>query len=123
MRANGFTVWCFTSGDVQRVGGYFERAGVDMPLENIISCDAAGIAKPALPAYEAVFKRLGADDVKWFAAAHMWDVAAATKVGFRGAWSAVYEKEACPDVFSDIQLEVAAGGLEELAQRIIDQVD
>ncbi|KAK3676545.1 hypothetical protein LTR78_003821 [Recurvomyces mirabilis] len=94
LRDNGFTVWCFTTGDIKRVRGYFESAGVDMPLDNFITCDSAGVAKPALPAYEAVWKKLGANDVKWFAAAHMWDVAAATKVGFRGAWTAVYEKEA-----------------------------
>ncbi|KAH8730278.1 haloacid dehalogenase [Phaeosphaeriaceae sp. PMI808] len=121
LRDNGFTVWCFTTGDVHRVRGYFERAGVDMPLENFISCDVAGVAKPAFQAYESVWKRLGANDVKWFAAAHMWDVAAATKVGFRGAWSSVYEKEACLDIFSDAKLEVLAGGLEEMAQKIIEK--
>jgi 2-haloacid dehalogenase len=121
LRDNGFTVWCFTTGDVQRVRGYFERASVDMPLENFMSCDNIGVAKPALPAYQAVWQRLGADDVKWFAAAHMWDVAAATKVGFRGAWSSVYENEACLDIFSDAKLEVVAGGLLEMAQQIVDK--
>lgn len=121
LRDNGFTVWCFTSGDVQRVRGYFERAGVDMPSENIISCDATGLAKPALPAYTAVWDRLGSGNVKWFAAAHMWDVAAATKVGFRGAWSAVYEKEACRDLFGDVKLELIADNLEDLAQGIIQK--
>lgn len=119
LRDNGFTVWCFTTGDVKRVKGYFERADVDMPLENFVSCDDVGVAKPALPAYEAVWNQLGANDVKWFAAAHMWDVAAATKVGFRGAWSAVYEKEACLDVFSDAKLEVVAGSLMEMGQEIV----
>ncbi|KAK5105865.1 hypothetical protein LTR62_001952 [Meristemomyces frigidus] len=119
LRDNGFTVWCFTTGDIQRVRGYFERAGVNMPLENFVTCDSAGVAKPALPAYEAVWKQLGTSEVKWFAAAHMWDVAAATKVGFRGAWSAVYEKEACLDVFSDAKLEVVVDGLVEMAEEIV----
>jgi 2-haloacid dehalogenase len=119
LRDNGFTVWCFTTGDVQRVRGYFERAGVDMPLENFISCDVAGVAKPALPAYESVYNRLGAEDTKWFAAAHLWDVAAATKVGFRGAWSAVYEKEACLDVFSDAKLEIVEDSLVDMVQEIV----
>jgi 2-haloacid dehalogenase len=120
LRDNGFTVWCLTTGDVKRVRGYFERAGVDMPLENFVSCDTVGVAKPALPTYQAMWDRLGADDVKWFAAAHMWDVTAATKVGFRGAWSSVYEKEACLDVFSDAHLEVVAGSLLDMAQQIIE---
>lgn len=114
-------MWCFTTGDIQRVKGYFERAGVDMPLENIVSCDSAGVAKPALPAYESVYKRFGEDDVKWFAAAHLWDVAAATKVGFRGAWSAVYEKEACLDVFSDAKLEVLADSLMDMSRAIVEK--
>ena len=121
LRDNGFTVWCFTTGDIKRVKGYFERAGVDMPLENIVSCDSSSVAKPALPAYESVYKRFGADDVKWFAAAHLWDVAAATKVGFRGAWSAVYEKEACLDVFSDAKLEVLADSLMDMSRAIVDK--
>ncbi|KAF2028092.1 hypothetical protein EK21DRAFT_102055 [Setomelanomma holmii] len=101
LRDNSFT----------RVGGYFERAGMDMPLGNIVSCDEAGSAKPALPVYQAMWDRLGANDVKWFAAAHLWDVAAATKVGFRGAWTAVYEKEACLDVFSEAKLECTIGSM------------
>lgn len=121
LRDNGFTVWCFTTGDVKRVRGYFERAGVDVPLDNFISCDVAGVAKPALPAYESVYKRLGANDVRWFAAAHMWDVSAATKVGFRGAWSAVYEKEACLDVFSDAKLEIVADSLVDMGQEIVNK--
>jgi 2-haloacid dehalogenase len=119
LRSNGFTVWAFTTGDIKRVRGYFERAGVDMPMGNFITCDSVGVAKPALGAYEAVWKHLGSEDVKWFAAAHMWDVSAATKVGFRGAWSAVYEKEACLDVFSDTKLEVVVDGLMEMAQEIV----
>jgi 2-haloacid dehalogenase len=121
LREKGFTVWCFTSGDVARVRGYFERAGVDMPLENLVSCDSAGVAKPAMQAYQVVWDRLGEKDVKWFAAAHMWDVTAATKVGFRGAWSSVYENEACLDIFDDAKLEVVAGGLLEMAQQIVEK--
>lgn len=115
-------MWCFTTGDMQRVKGYFERAGVEMPLENTVTCDDAGVAKPTLPAYESVYKRFGTDDLKWFAAAHLWDVAAATKVGFRGAWSAVYEKEACLDVFSDAKLEVLADSLKDMSRAIVNKM-
>jgi 2-haloacid dehalogenase len=121
LRDNGFTVWCFTSGDVKRVKGYFDRAGVHMPVKNIVSCDGIGVAKPALPAYQHVWNRLGADDVKWFAAAHMWDVTAATKVGFRGAWSSVLEKEACLDLFGDAKLEVVAGDLVDMVREIVQK--
>jgi 2-haloacid dehalogenase len=121
LRDNGFKVWCLTTGDVQRVRGYFERAGMNIPSDSIVSCDGGGSAKPALPVYQAMWDRLGGNDVKWFAAAHMWDVAAATKVGFRGAWTSVYEKEACLDVFSEAKLEVVAGSLVEMAQQIVEK--
>ncbi|PYH98148.1 2-haloalkanoic acid dehalogenase [Aspergillus ellipticus CBS 707.79] len=116
-REAGFTVWCLTTGDVQRVRGYFERAGVDMPLQNFLSCDTAGVAKPALAAYQPALERLG-DGEKWFAAAHLWDVAAATKVGFRGAYCTVYEKEGSFTVF-DAPLAVVADGLPEMADKVI----
>ena len=81
LRGAGFTVWCFTSGDVKRVKGYFERSGIEMPLENFASCDVEGVAKPDPKAYESIYKKFEVEDVKWFAAAHMWDVSAANKVG------------------------------------------
>ncbi|KAE8352404.1 HAD-like domain-containing protein [Aspergillus coremiiformis] len=118
LRDAGFTVWCLSTGDTGRVRGYFARAGVDMPLENFISCDSTGVAKPALAAYRPALERFGADDVKWFAAAHMWDVSAAVKVGFRGAYCTVYEKEACAEIF-DTRLEVLADSLPEMAEGII----
>lgn len=118
LRDAGFTVWCLTTGDTRRVRGYFERAGVVMPLENFISCDSVGVAKPALAAYQPALERLALEDVKWFAAAHMWDVSAAVKVGFRGAYCTVYEKESCEEIF-DTQMEVVADSLPEMAERII----
>jgi 2-haloacid dehalogenase len=89
-----------------------------MPLENFISCDSAGIAKPALAAYRPALERFGEEDVKWFAAAHMWDVSAAVKVGFRGAYCRVYEREACEEIF-DAKMEVLAETLPEMAGGII----
>ncbi|KAL5119244.1 hypothetical protein ACEQ8H_002731 [Pleosporales sp. CAS-2024a] len=121
LRDNGFQVWCLTTGDVQRVAGYFERAGVSIPRDSLVSCDSIGAAKPALPVYKAMWDRLGADAVKWFAAGHMWDVAAATKVGFRGAWTSVYEKEACLDVFSEAKMDVVAGSLVDMAKQMIEK--
>ncbi|RAK99575.1 putative 2-haloalkanoic acid dehalogenase [Aspergillus ibericus CBS 121593] len=119
LRAAGFTVWCLTTGDTARVRGYFERAGVDMPLENFISCDTTGVAKPALAAYRPALDKLeplGGE--KWFAAAHLWDVAAATKVGFRGAYCTVYEREGAFGVF-EAGLELVEGSLEGMAGGII----
>jgi 2-haloacid dehalogenase len=117
LRSEGFTVWCFTTGDVTRVRGYFERAGVEMPMENFVSCDSLRISKPALAAYRHVFDVFAADDEKWFSAAHMWDVSAAKKVGFKGAYCTVYGKEPCMEIF-DTEMEVVADTLLEIAEKI-----
>jgi 2-haloacid dehalogenase len=118
LRSEGFTVWCLTTGDTQRVRGYFERAGVDMPLEDFISCDTKGVAKPALRAYKPALDRFAPQDVKWFAAAHMWDVSAAVRAGFTGAYCTIYEKEPCFEIF-DVPMEVVAHTLPEMAEGII----
>ncbi|KAF4961003.1 hypothetical protein FSARC_10312 [Fusarium sarcochroum] len=119
LREAGFTVWCLTTGDTKRVGGYFERAGVDMPPENLISCDGQGVAKPALAAYKPTLARFAPDDEKWFAAAHMWDVSAAVKVGFRGAYCTIYEQDPCAEIF-DAQIEIVAETLPEMAKGIVE---
>ncbi|PYH47142.1 putative 2-haloalkanoic acid dehalogenase [Aspergillus saccharolyticus JOP 1030-1] len=122
LRAAGFTVWCLTTGDTQRVRGYFLRAGVEMPLENFLSCDTAGVAKPALQAYRPALEALGyvedSEERPWFAAAHLWDVTAATKVGFRGAYCTVYEGEPCYQVF-EAGLDVTSESLVGMAEGII----
>jgi 2-haloacid dehalogenase len=81
LRGNGFTIWCLTTGDVERVRGYFLKGGVDMPMENFRSCDTKGLAKPALGAYEPLYNSFAQEDQKWFGAAHYWDVSAAKMVG------------------------------------------
>lgn len=57
LREAGFTVWCLTTGDVERVRGYFIRGGVEMPSENFITCDSTGVAKPALESYRPALQR------------------------------------------------------------------
>lgn len=117
LREAGFTVWCFTSGDVGRVRGYWQRAGVEMPLENFVSCDTKGVAKPEIGAYQDVLSKLGEGE-KWFAAAHMWDVAAAVRAGFKGAYCTVYEKEPLEEMFG-AKMEVIADSLPEMAKGLI----
>jgi len=109
-----------TTGDVKRVRGYFEKAGMlDFPGEHFISCDSHGKAKPALDAYRPVLKQFAEHDEKWFAAAHYWDVSAAKKVGFKGAYCTVYEKESCKEIFH-VDMDVEADGLLEMAEKIVE---
>ncbi|KAL0940375.1 2-haloalkanoic acid dehalogenase [Colletotrichum truncatum] len=116
LREAEFTVWAFTAGDAKRVGGYFEKAGIEMPAENLRSCDADGLGKPDPNAYKPLLEGFKGDEA-WFAAAHMWDAAAAKKCGFKGAWCSVYEKEPCVDLFGE--MDVMADDLPELARKII----
>lgn len=94
LKGNGFTIWCLTTGDAQRVGGYFKRAGFDMPANKLVSCheflprDSApsGSAllssiKPSMESYKPMLDKFAPADQKWFAAAHMWDVSAAVQAG------------------------------------------
>ncbi|KAH6640095.1 haloacid dehalogenase-like hydrolase [Truncatella angustata] len=119
LREAGFTVYCFTTAELSRVQGYFDRGGVEMPAEHLISCDTAGLAKPIPEAYKQIWGKFSSSSVKpWFAAAHMWDVSAATKVGFRGAYATVLEGEALPEIFGE--LEIMAETLPEMAEKIIE---
>ena len=84
LRAAGFKVWALTAGDLKRVGGYFSQAGIEMPAENLMSCDASGVGKPDPAAYKPLLDKLVKENdgkKPWFAAAHMWDVSAARRTG------------------------------------------
>lgn len=82
LRDAGFTVWCLTTGDIKRVGGYFKQAGIEMPADNLLSCDQLGVAKPRLEAYKPLLERLkDGHDMPWFATAHAWDACNARVAG------------------------------------------
>lgn len=81
LREAGFTVWALTSGDTTRVAGYLSNNGIEMPKENFVSCDSLGVGKPAPGAYQHLLGKFGPEDEVWFAAAHMWDSAAAKQNG------------------------------------------
>jgi 2-haloacid dehalogenase len=85
LRDAGFTVWGLTAGDLRRVGGYFQHAGIELPPEHLLSCDTRGVGKPDPEAYRPLLEKLTLENggsKPWFAAAHMWDVSAARRTGF-----------------------------------------
>lgn len=82
LRAAGFTVWALTAGDTARVSGYLAAGGVELPSANFVSCDVIGIGKPAPESYKYILDRFNKENLDaWFAAAHMWDAAAARRSG------------------------------------------
>ncbi|KAJ5642863.1 2-haloalkanoic acid dehalogenase [Penicillium longicatenatum] len=118
LRAAGFTVWALTAGDTPRVAGYLAKGGVEMPADNFVSCDTIGIGKPDPSSYQYILDKFNPEGLEtWFAAAHMWDAAAARRRGFNGAWVSVWEKETCSDIFGD--MDVMADDLPSMADRII----
>lgn len=73
LRDGGFEVWCCSDANVDRVKGYFDLAGVDMPLTNILSADMCASGKPHPSVYKMAREKAGADlegEVSVFAAAH-----------------------------------------------------
>jgi 2-haloacid dehalogenase len=119
LQEHGWTVWAFTSGDRERVQGYFEKGRIAIENQNVITCDEVGVGKPELKAYERVKEKIGAgeDDDLWFAAAHGWDVSAAGRAGFKTVYCTVLEKEPLEDIFG--KTDVVADTLPELAESLI----
>ncbi|KAI7164568.1 2-haloalkanoic acid dehalogenase [Hortaea werneckii] len=118
LRDAGFDVWCLTTADLTRVQGYFASGGVEMPAEKFVSCDSTGVAKPVLAAYRPILEKCRTVGEAWFAAGHMWDVAAARKTGFKGAYCSIYEKEDCLDIHGG-EMDVMAAELPEMARKIV----
>ncbi|EFW98670.1 2-haloalkanoic acid dehalogenase [Grosmannia clavigera kw1407] len=117
LRAAGFTVWAFTSGDATRVQGYLAANGIDIPAAHFVTCDSLQVGKPTPEAYRHVLNQFAGATETWFAAAHMWDTMAAQCNGFKGAWCSVYEKEPVTEVFGTPL--VMADSLVEMADKII----
>lgn len=52
LRESGFEVWCCTDANQDRVKGYFDSAGIEMPLDRILSADEIKAGKPEAAVYE-----------------------------------------------------------------------
>ncbi|PWN48069.1 haloacid dehalogenase [Violaceomyces palustris] len=122
LRSAGFDVWCCTDADTRRVKGYFDKAGVEMPLSKISSGDECKAGKPEKAIYDMALERIGAKSggkPSIFVAAHAWDIAAAKAAGFETAYCTIYEKDACEAVFG--KADLVAPDLESLAEGIIEK--
>ncbi|KAJ7478594.1 putative 2-haloalkanoic acid dehalogenase [Mycena galericulata] len=115
LRAAGFTVYCCSDASPERVCAYFAKAGVEMPVENVLSCNMCAAAKPDAKVYRMVKEKLEGASVAVFAAAHAWDLAGAQKEGFKTAYCS--EDEACVDLFGTA--DVSADTLPELGKVIV----
>lgn len=67
--------------DADSEQGYFDKAGIEMPWENVLHCDGKGIAKPDLSLYRDMLDNQFAGQEVWFGASHAWDCAGARQAG------------------------------------------
>ncbi|WWC59404.1 haloacid dehalogenase, type II [Kwoniella dejecticola CBS 10117] len=107
LRDGGFEVWCCSDANVDRVKGYFDKAGVPMPLDHILSADMVKAGKPEPAVYKFAREKAGSDkpgEVSVFAASHAWDIAAAKSAGFSTAYTTTYELDECVDIFGKADL-------------------
>ena len=89
-----------------------------MPAENLITCDSIGVSKPDAAVYQYIAGKIpSSGNDAFFAAAHTWDSTAAKQGGFITAWSDVYEKEPCVEIFGSP--DIIAEGLVDMADKII----
>ncbi|KAJ7721487.1 putative 2-haloalkanoic acid dehalogenase [Mycena metata] len=119
LRAAGFTVYCCSDASPERVQGYFAKAGIEMPIENLFSCDMCKAAKPDPKVYRMVKEKLASAELIVFAAAHAWDLAGARNEGFGTAYYTVGEDETCVEVFGEA--DVVADTLPQLASAIVQK--
>lgn len=61
LRNGGFEVWCCSDANVDRVKGYFDNAGVEMPLDHILSADMVNAGKPEAAVYKFAREKAGSD--------------------------------------------------------------
>jgi 2-haloacid dehalogenase len=120
LNAAGWVVWAFTSGDRERVKGYFEKGGVAIDSGHLVTCDEVGVGKPELKAYEKLKERIRVNEtetVLWYAAAHAWDVSAAGRAGFKTAYCTLLEKEPLEEIFGTSH--IVANTLPELSDKVV----
>ncbi|KAF1832048.1 HAD-like protein [Decorospora gaudefroyi] len=122
LREAGWDVYGVTNGGSETSLEYFERAGIELDGEHLVSCDGIRVAKPDVRVYENADRHLTARGVgegrgeRWFVAAHAWDLVAARKVGFKTAYLDFEEHDPVTDVFGTFDLYV--GSMEELLGKL-----
>jgi 2-haloacid dehalogenase len=121
LKKDGWDVWAFTDGEREDVLSYFRAGNIGIDNEHIITCSELGIRKPVMAAYEKVREHIGIkdEDQSWFAAAHSWDLSAASRSGFKTAYVKVLEGEEVENVFG--KRDVVAEGFVGLAEGVVQE--
>ncbi|WWC71105.1 haloacid dehalogenase, type II [Kwoniella pini CBS 10737] len=86
----GAKIAIITNGAKSTTESYAAKANISDVVKKVISCDDVGLAKPHKEVYESanqVCEEFEGKEVdkreRWFVAAHLWDLVAAKKAGFK----------------------------------------
>jgi 2-haloacid dehalogenase len=112
LRARGARTAILSNGTPAALERAVRSAGLTELLDSSLSVDGLRIFKTAPAAYRLVGERYGLPPEKVsFQSSNRWDVAGATKFGFRALW---INRTGAPDEYSDLPPARTLAGLAEL---------
>lgn len=114
LKAGGARVAILSNGSPEMLNTAVRRAALEPVLDAVFSCDAIRRFKTDQSVYELVTNtwRLYPDAVS-FQSSNRWDIAGATRFGFRTVW---INRSAQPDEYLDFEPSVILPSLEGLAE-------
>ena len=87
LKASGIATAILSNGSPAMLDAAVHSAGIEGPLDDVLSVERVGIFKPAPQVYELVTTRFECPrDAVLFVSANGWDAAAAAGYGFLTAW-------------------------------------
>jgi 2-haloacid dehalogenase len=112
LRARGVKTAILSNGTQDMLAAAVDSAGLGGLLDAVLSVDAAGVFKTDPRTYALVEARFGCPrSAVSFQSSNRWDVAGATKFGFRTVW---INRTGKPDEYRDLPPEHVVSSLSEL---------
>lgn len=90
----GIATGCLTVGDPDNTRSFLAGAGLEPYIDQVVTCDAVGVWKPAPQVYRHAAEALDCDlDRMALVAVHAWDCHGAKKAGALAGWCSRLEGE------------------------------
>lgn len=113
----GVAVGCLTVGDPGNTRSFLAGAGLEAQVDQVVTCDAVGVWKPAPQVYRHAADALGCELGRTaLVAVHAWDCHGAKKAGALAGWCSRLEGEP-GEVF--LPADVRGDDLVEVADRLL----
>lgn len=101
----GVTIGCLTVGDLEFTRSFLAGAGLETYVDEVVTCDLAGVWKPAPSAYRYTARELRCELGRMaMVAVHAWDCHGAKRAGALAGWCSRLEGEP-GDVFSPADVQ------------------